>query len=937
MNYRALLLPGLLLSGMLSADQILVKNGKPAGMIWLNSAAKPGEKTAAEELQTYLKKMSGAEFSTANNLKSSCIVLGTVNTPGIPESMKKALDGKKDEAYLLRTEGNKLYIVGKTQVGTLYGAYGLLGDQLNVRWFMPGEEYVESRKDIVLPDLDKVEEPVFLWRRVDQTAASGPARAGKTWAARNRLQCPSEFSIRGLSDPAQRDYFDARLADHIFTDGGHLTFYRAVPPQKYLKTHPEYFALVNGKRLQNTGHANTHHCISNPEVQQLVADYICSLYDKYGRRITYCFGAPDSVKNWCECGNCRALDEDGKFDVSRRFHTVVQKIAAMVYAKHPDMRLEFWAYAIYRTLPKGLKIDPRMNLYFCSHGRCFAHRIDDPNCLRNVEMLALLKSWMALKPNATRLYEYAACTPMSWSPLERVLAADLRTFRQLGISGWKEEIALPDANYRNVPKIEDDPHHPAYRLGYNWFYYCVAGRLTWDPDQDVEKVIADIESKYYGKAYPAMKRFHDLRRAAWDNASGCFGYPTGDSRTPTLLMKEGLKDELLKLLDRADKLAGDDPVLKRRLARDRKYLEVFWIRQNDRYWARLGKTLNAPPAKSKIKIDGDPSDPAWSGACWISDFKTAYVKEKKDLPPELKTSVGILSDKDALYFLIIANEPSPEKLTAKSPKEGEVWGDDGIEIFLDPRNVANTYYQIVVNSKGVVAAMRQPGKDQSIDFGVTAAAKVEKDRYVIELKVPVKNMECLFAPGAVWNVHFARNRKVEDAFPKGNFSIDGEQYHERGSYRTMSIGKALIANGNFTETDPKTGKLKAWSLKDAEVVKKDGRTVLVIRKGGRAGQSIWDWKGPLGQSPQARKIQIHFRASGDAQLALYAASYTDDWSGGKLKRKFHGSKQVGHVNLTPEIKNYTLRYTIQPDQWIGLFFNSFRGDTELESVSVTKE
>ncbi len=303
----------------------------------------------------------------------------------------------------------------------------------------------------------------------------------------------------------------------------------------------------------------------------------------------------------------------------------------------------------------------------------------------------------------------------------------------------------------------------------------------------------------------------------------------------------------------------------------------------------------------------------------------------------MKTSVGILSDKDNLYFLILANEPSPDKLTAKASSASEIWNDDGIEIFLDPRNVANTYYQFVVNSKGVVAAMRQPGKDQSIDFGVTAAAKVEKDRYVIELKIPVKNMECLFAPGAVWNVHFARTRKIEDGLPKGAFSIDGEKNHERGSYRTMSIGKALIANGNFTETDPKTGKLKAWSLKDAEVVKKDGRTVLVIRKGGRAGQSIWDWKGPLGQSPQARKIQIHFRASGNAQLAVYAANYTDDWSGGKLKRKFHGSKQVGHVNLTPEIKNYTLRYTIQPDQWIGLFFNSFRGDTELESVSVTKE
>ena len=273
----------------------------------------------------------------------------------------------------------------------------------------------------------------------------------------------------------------------------------------------------------------------------------------------------------------------------------------------------------------------------------------------------------------------------------------------------------------------------------------------------------------------------------------------------------------------------------------------------------------------------------------------------------------------------------------KGGKAGEVWGDDSVEIFLDPRNAANAYYQVVVNSKGVFTALRQPGNDKSVDFGVTAAAKVEKDRYVIELKVPVRKMECLFVPGAVWNVHFARNRKVEDAFPKGAFSIDGEQYHERGCYRTMSIGRALLANGSFTETDPKTGKLKSWTLKKAEAVKKNGRTVLVFHKGGQASQLIYDWKGPLGQSKEPRNIQLHIRASGNAKLNVYAALYTDDWSGNKLKRKFHGSERIGLIQLKPELGNHTLRYTIKPDQWMGLYFHSFGGETEIESVSITKE
>ena len=113
--------------------------------------------------------------------------------------------------------------------------------------------------------------------------------------------------------------------------------------------------------------------------------------------------------------------------------------------------------------------------------------------------------------------------------------------------------------------------------------------------------------------------------------------------------------------------------------------------------------------------------------------------------------------------------------------------------------------------------------------------------------------------------------------------------------------------------------------------------MLVIHKDGQAHQLIYDWKGPLGQSPEPRSIQINIRASGNALLAVYAATYTDDWSGGKLKRKFHGSEKIEHVKLKPEVGNYTSRYTIKANQWIGLFIHSFGGETEIENVSVTKE
>ena len=932
-----LCLGALLFAGAAHAELSLVKENRPEGDVFLRADALPGEKTASEELKTYLKKISGAEFAVGTDPAKCRIVIGTADSPAVPDSMKKSLEGKEEEAFLLKTEGGKLYIVGKTQVGTLYGVYTFLEDFLNVRWFLPDEEYVEKHNEVVLPEIHLVSEPAFHWRTLSQVSAGGKARAGKTWAARNRLQCTSEFGIQALSDPAQRDYYDARIASHCNYTGGHITFYLAIPPQQYLNSHPEYFALVNGKRLRNTGHNNTHYCISNPEVQKLVADYICSLHEKYGRRITYLLGAPDTTINWCECDGCRALDEKGKLDVSRRFHTVAQKIAKTVYAKHPDAQLMVWAYANYRSLPDDLEIDPRMTVYFCTHGRCFAHKIDDPACIRNAEILDLMKKWLKRNPNM-RLYEYARCTPMHWTPLEKTLSADLKTYRKMGIRGWKEEVSFPDANYASIPKFEEDPTHPAHMLEQEWLYLNVAGKLLWNPGLDVDKVIADIESKYYGKTYPVMKKFNDLRRAAWENSQGCFGYPTGDSRSALLLMKEGLKEQLLSLLGQAEKLAGNDPVLLRRLARDRKFLNIFWIKLNESYRARQGKFLNAPQAASPVVIDGNPEDPAWAGAAYLSDFKTAYGKEKNALPAELKTSVGILSDEKNLYFLILANEPATDRLSAKAEKDGSVWSDDSIEIFLDPHNNANAYYQIAVNSRGKVFDSRQPGNDASADFGVTAAARVEKNRYIIELKVPVAQMEGTFSPGILWGIHFARNRRIEDAYPRGSFSIDGEPYHQRSSYRTLAIGRPLLANGNFEELDAKTGKLKAWTLNQNTSLKRisDRKYNPLLNRGGAISQLIWDWKGPLGQSPEARPIRILFRASGSGILFVSAANYHDDWDGGKLKRSFFPTERITQVALTPEMKTYSAGYVIKPDRWIGLSFHTF-GNAEIDNVSIVKD
>ena len=94
-------------------------------------------------------------------------------------------------------------------------------------------------------------------------------------------------------------------------------------------------------------------------MQKLVQQYIEDIYKTVSvKNISWLFGMTDATTGWCECADCRQLDNDENFDyinVSNRFHKVAVRIMAEIYKKYPSAMLEAWAYHTYRTIPKGVK------------------------------------------------------------------------------------------------------------------------------------------------------------------------------------------------------------------------------------------------------------------------------------------------------------------------------------------------------------------------------------------------------------------------------------------------------------------------------------------------------------------------------------------------------------------------------------------------------
>ncbi len=889
--------------------------------------AHPSSELAAKEITDYVKKISGTGLKTVRegSAAENRIVIGTLDTStNIPVEIRHKLEAAgSPESFYISCKGNQILILGKTRVAELYGAYAFLDEKLGIRWFKAWteedpNEYVPKMEKIHVDDFELFREPAFFYRQLLHTGATGKVPVhGQTLAVRQGFQISRPWNFAGnFSEP----FYMERVSNPAAMTGGHHTFVDAVPESLFEK-HPEYFAMIDGKRVKGQ-----QYCLSNPAVQNLVYEYICNLYIKYPmERANYLFGMIDVTTGWCECPECRKLDETEKFDhvnVSTRFHKVVSKIAARLYEKYPNAPLFVWAYHTYRTLPENVRCDPRMTVSYCIHGRCYGHELSDPGCERNIAQVQLIKKWLAITKKML-IREYSSCTPMFYCPVEHRQAMDLRFYKTLGIIGWQEEASFADAQFWPLAK-KGTIDHRSDRFNSNWQWLYVTGKLLWNPDLDVKKLLDDAESKYYGKAYPAMKEYQALRRELWDNSSCCMGYPTRDQRRPQLLSVPESKERLFRYLREAEALAAGDKILLGRIARDRDWLTRYWVAPYEDMSKKIDKSYSAPTRKGEVTIDGNPSDPEWSRAFHTSDFKWTFGDREKPVPDNAKTTLSILSDKENLYFRIMAKVPDISKLVAKeSEKDGKVWSDDCIEIFIMPPSAAQEYYHVAVNAKGTVYDARCPGNHKEVDLGVKAAAKVYGDHYVIEIQVPLAGIGKA-RRGALWRIHAARTCPALRNEGGGSMSLDGTEHHDSSGYRGIVIGSPRLFNGSFEARD-KNGKPEHWNVdKGTSVQKISGGNAVRIGSYSHIFQLMYINPG-LAQSKEARKITVSFKASGGpGKLSVSFLRYTDTPDPKEkhgYKRKIHQTENAGSFDLTPKTKVYSINYTIKPDEWVGLMFS----------------
>lgn len=509
------------------------------------------EKFAAEELQTYLEKITGSKAKIVSGaVTGKAIVLGAhpANDALDWKSLSPdefVIDSTPDalriaggrEAAIMNNKDGKLYVQER---GTLYGVYELL-ESLGVRWYRPEAwgENVPLSKTLDIPDGRKKYQPGYKYRVgmasychwTDETPAE--RAMAQRWAIRNRINVIESFPQYGGS---------------INMGRGHAYKY-LVPPEKYFDKHPEYFALIDGKRDKSL---NVQLCLSNPDVQNLVASRIIEDKDNNPQKTGISI-EPNDYSKWCECGECRKMDEPklqgtrdlkgvlGKTSMSNRVCRFNNIVAEKVHAKYPDLKLSWYAYNAHTQVPTSIKsfAQPAPVVWIAAYAGAYSdwnRKLEDPASPQNSRLLESLKGYPKLGAEIM-IYEYL--TGYAWlgpMPALGVIADRLKNYRKYNVKGI---YSMPVGNW-----------------GGQGITSYLTVKMMWNPDLDVDKEISLYCKNCFGPAAEPMKRYFEIMTAALPSSAQVF---SGGSNlraffTPALLAK------LNPLIDEAAKLvAGKQP------------------------------------------------------------------------------------------------------------------------------------------------------------------------------------------------------------------------------------------------------------------------------------------------------------------------------------------------------------------------------------------
>lgn len=462
-----------------SANFVLVEKSIPKAVIVIPENGVDDEQLAAEELQEYIEKISGARIEIVTDVDTEFkpVHIGRSFLEASGFDVDKL--GSDRSAFVINITDDAIYLAGNSAEGTLFSVYEFIED-LGVRWFWPGElgTVFPETKSISVPKGVDIQKPSFPNRHLQGVLQDMP------WYRHQKFG---------------GDYFMGQHGINL------------LPAADYEKD-VELFAMVDGKRV-----AGRHRqlCISNPEVLKRAVAYTEKFLEENPDVPHFGMG-PEDGGGFCECDNCKTLDSgqwdlmSDEYSMTDRYIWFFNKVLDQINVKWPEKKLAFYIYHTYMLPP--VKYVPNKNITgsFATITLCRIHGASNPVCPDRSFYIKLMSQWGQLLPELWErgYYFNVASPPFPFSKVH-VLQDEMKLAHQNNIKGWR---------------VESMPSWVS-----NGFTLYVAGKLMWNVDADVDAIVNDYYDKFFGPASEPMGKWFDLMDSCYKetdcHVGGSIGMP----------------------------------------------------------------------------------------------------------------------------------------------------------------------------------------------------------------------------------------------------------------------------------------------------------------------------------------------------------------------------------------------------------------------------
>lgn len=529
--------------------------------------------SAAKSFCDVVKKASGETYcvrTIVSRAQTAGIVLATFAQACINNTRFNALACTcEKDGFCVTQDGANIWILSHTPRGVYYGTHSFLERNLPVIFSRGAREECLQYLPVSACEWKETEFLENCSFAVRSWNLCGIGSDGKGRLDDGTAECLAKNGANATFhalDESWREY-------GLFHNGKRVKTVQVFDDEATV--HPEYFMTdVDGTPKKAFGGYESFPNYYNKDVAKFLAKRLVAEMPTANGEDMFHWTMPDNSYFYMQengqrlhelpftCDDGTVVYPDEPNYKSTVYFNFLNRVVQEANQLRPNTYLQAFAYIYTEPAPK-IAVDEHLIVMVAPIQTNDKYSYIDLATKSNEKICANIKAWTEKTKNLHIYTYWQSFQGASYSrPILRVVKENLLWFQQLGIRGVTVESAI-DCSY--AEGLSDAQKHSRLFYDMNEAYIWAISKLMWNPDLDIDELLARYTKIVYKECSEEMTAYFRLLQRGWESTDANVWYTTGgDVYYLQFVLGAGLAQPVLQTLKKAVEKA-QTPSVKRKV------------------------------------------------------------------------------------------------------------------------------------------------------------------------------------------------------------------------------------------------------------------------------------------------------------------------------------------------------------------------------------